>query len=59
MQFLRWRKINQHVRELMERFGIQALPSTLVIGRDGRVVLVESNYYRGTPEKLLKATSGW
>ncbi len=24
LQFLRWRKINQHVRELMERFGIQA-----------------------------------
>jgi peroxiredoxin len=44
---------------LWERFGIQALPSSLVIGRDGRVVLVEPNYYRGTPEKLLKATSGW
>jgi len=24
LSFLRWRKINQHVRELMDRFGIQA-----------------------------------
>jgi peroxiredoxin len=43
---------------MWDRFGIQALPSSMVIGRDGRVILVEPNFYWGTPEKLLQATSG-
>jgi len=43
---------------LWDRFGINALPTTMVFGKDGRVVFVEPNFYWATPEKLLKAISG-
>ena len=42
---------------LWEQFGINALPTTVVIGKDGRVVYAESNFYWATPEKLLAAVS--
>ena len=40
---------------LWDRFGINALPTSVVIGKDGRVLHAESNFYWETPEKLLKA----
>lgn len=43
---------------LWERFGINALPTSVVIGKDGRVVYAESNFYWATPEKVLEAISG-
>lgn len=42
---------------LWEQFGINALPTTVVIGKDGRVAYAESNFYWATPEKLLAAIS--
>jgi peroxiredoxin len=42
---------------LWEQFRINALPTSVVIGKDGRVVHAESNFYWGTPEILLKAIS--
>jgi len=42
---------------LWDRFGINALPTSVVIGKDGRVVHAEANFYWETPEKLLKAIS--
>lgn len=40
---------------LWDRFGINALPTSVVIGKDGRTVYAESNFYWATPEKLLAA----
>ncbi len=42
---------------LWERFGINALPTTVVIGKNGRVAYAEPNFYWATPEKLLAAVS--
>jgi peroxiredoxin len=43
--------------ELWNMFGISALPTSVVIGKDGRIVHAEANFYWETPEKLLKAVS--
>jgi peroxiredoxin len=40
---------------LWEVYGINALPTSIVIGKDGAVRLVEPNFYWGSPEKLLAA----
>ena len=40
---------------LWEGFGINALPTSVVIGKDGLVKLVEANFYWASPEKLLAA----
>jgi len=42
---------------LWDRFGISALPTSVVIGRNGKVLLVESNFYWATPGKILQAAS--
>lgn len=42
---------------LWNRFGINALPTSVVIGKDGRIVFVEPNFYWASPEKLLQAVS--
>jgi peroxiredoxin len=42
---------------LWDRFGINALPTSLVIGRNGKVLFMESNFYWASPEKLLQAAS--
>lgn len=42
---------------LWNRFGINALPTSVVIGKDGRIVFVEANFYWGSPENLIKAVS--
>ena len=42
---------------LWDRFGINALPTSVVVGKDGLVVYAESNFYWESPEKLLKAVS--
>ncbi len=42
---------------LWEHYGISALPTSVVIGRNGLVTLVEPNFYWASPEKLLDATS--
>jgi peroxiredoxin len=41
--------------ELSYRFGVKALPMNIVIGRDGRVLHAEPNFYRGSREKLFNA----
>ncbi len=41
---------------LWELFGINALPTSVVIGRNGTVTLVEPNFYWASPEKLISAT---
>ncbi len=40
---------------LWEIYGINALPTSVVIGKDGALRLIEPNFYRGSPEKLLAA----
>jgi peroxiredoxin len=40
---------------LWERYGINALPTSVVVGADGRVVFVEANFYWASPEKLIDA----
>lgn len=40
---------------LWEVYGINALPTSIVIGKDGAIRLVEPNFYWGSPEKLLAA----
>lgn len=40
---------------LWDRFGISALPTSVVIGKDGRIIFAEPNFYWDSPEKLLKA----
>lgn len=42
---------------LWDRFGINALPTSMVIGRNGKVLFVESNFYWASPEKILQAVS--
>lgn len=42
---------------LWELFGINALPTSVVIDKDGRIVYAEANFYWATPEKLLNAVS--
>ncbi len=42
---------------LWEHYGINALPTSVVIGRNGLITLVEPNFYWASPEKLLDATS--
>jgi peroxiredoxin len=42
---------------LWDRFGINALPTSVVIGKDGRIVFAEPNFYWASPEKLLRAVS--
>jgi peroxiredoxin len=43
--------------ELWDRFGINALPTSVVIGKDGQVVYAEPNFYWATQEKLFDAIS--
>lgn len=40
---------------LWDHFGINALPTSVVVGRNGRITLVEPNFYWASPEKLLAA----
>jgi len=40
---------------LWDRFGINALPTSVVIGKDGRTIYAESNFYWASREKLLAA----
>lgn len=40
---------------LWDHFGINALPTSVVIGKTGRIKLVEPNFYWASPEKLLAA----
>ncbi len=40
---------------LWEIYGINALPTSVVIGKDGALRLIEPNFYWGSPEKLLAA----
>jgi peroxiredoxin len=40
---------------LWEYFGVNALPTSVVIGKNGVVKVVEPNIYRASPEKLLEA----
>ncbi len=42
---------------LWDRFGINALPTSVVVGRDGRVLYAEPNFHHESPEKLLMAVS--
>jgi len=43
---------------LWDRFGINALPTSVVIGKDGRTIYAESNFYWASAEKLLAAVPG-
>lgn len=40
---------------LWENFGINALPTSVVVGKNGEIRFVESNFYWASPEKLLAA----
>jgi len=40
---------------LWEVYGINALPTSVVIGKDGALKLIEPNFYWGSPENLLAA----
>lgn len=40
---------------LWDRFGINALPTSVVVGKNGRIHFVEANFYWASPEKLLAA----
>jgi len=40
---------------LWDDFGINALPTSIVIGKNGVVKMVEPNFYWASPEKLLEA----
>ncbi len=40
---------------LWKEFGINALPTSVVVGKDGVIKLVEPNFYWASPEKLLAA----
>lgn len=40
---------------LWEVYGINALPTSVVIGKDGALRLIEPNFYWGSPERLLAA----
>jgi len=42
---------------LWDRFGINALPTSVVIGRNGKILFVESNFYWASPENILEAAS--
>jgi len=40
---------------LWDLFGINALPTSVVVGKNGQIKLVEPNFYWASPEKLLAA----
>ena len=40
---------------LWNQFGINALPTSIVIGANGDIKLVEPNFYWGSPENLMSA----
>jgi peroxiredoxin len=40
---------------LWDRYGINALPTSVVVGGDGMVRVVEPNFYWGTPDRLIEA----
>ena len=40
---------------LWDRFGINALPTSMVIGRNGKILFVEPNFYWASPERILQA----
>ncbi len=40
---------------LWDSYGINALPTSVVVGKDGALKLVEPNFYWGSPENLLAA----
>jgi len=40
---------------LWEVYGVNALPTSVVIGKDGALKLIEPNFYWGSPENLLAA----
>lgn len=40
---------------LWEVYGINALPTSVVVGKDGGIRLVEPNFYWGSPDNLLAA----
>jgi peroxiredoxin len=41
--------------KIWDGYGIHALPTSVVVDRNGAVKLVEPNFYWASPEKLLKA----
>lgn len=41
--------------ELMEKYGIKSLPTTVVVGKDGKIALLENNFYSSTPERIIEA----
>lgn len=43
--------------ELWDRFGIKALPTSVAVGKDGRVIYAESNFFSESPENLIRALS--
>lgn len=43
---------------LWETYGVNALPTSVVIGVDGRIKLVEPNFYWASPENLIAAVGG-
>lgn len=40
---------------LWDKFGINALPTSVVVGKDGRVVYAEPNFYSESPTRILDA----
>ncbi len=40
---------------LWDHYGINALPTSVVIGRDGKIRYIEANFYWASPEKILAA----
>lgn len=40
---------------LWDHYGINALPTSVVIGRDGKIRYIEANFYWASPERILAA----
>ena len=40
---------------LWDHLGINALPTSMVVDKEGRIRYIESNFYWASPEKLLEA----
>lgn len=40
---------------LWDHLGINALPTSMVVDKDGKITYIEANFYWASPEKLLEA----